>query len=244
MTIALPRQPHSDWLARLRTIMVLRPGQRVVHVPGIGVSASRRAVSVAAASWWLAGGAPAPVAAYQPKGAASLATSYVNLVNPGTYDAAPGTAPTLDANGWVFNGTDQYLSTGVTLSRNPADICLFVRCTGATRATLIGNLSANLCRIIPRWTPQTLFQYADTNAIGTLGESIDGVFALTFFGHYFNGVLDAAYSSTTAVHAGVCCIGGVPGNFNGATVQAAAIYFASTMTEAHVIAVSAAMAAL
>ena len=30
--------PRLDWLSRLRTIMVLRPGQRVVHVPGIGVS--------------------------------------------------------------------------------------------------------------------------------------------------------------------------------------------------------------
>ena len=33
--------------------------------------------------------------AYQPKGAASLAASYFNLANPGTYNAAPGTAPSL-----------------------------------------------------------------------------------------------------------------------------------------------------
>jgi len=37
--------PRTDWLSRLRTIMVLRPGQRVVNVPGIGVSTSRRAVA-------------------------------------------------------------------------------------------------------------------------------------------------------------------------------------------------------
>lgn len=42
----------------------------------------------AAAPWYLAGGAPTPIAVYQPKGAASLAASYVNLANPGTYDAA------------------------------------------------------------------------------------------------------------------------------------------------------------
>lgn len=44
-TIALPRQPHSDWLNRLRTIMVLRGGQRVVSISGGAVSVSRRAVS-------------------------------------------------------------------------------------------------------------------------------------------------------------------------------------------------------
>ena len=62
--------------------------------------------------WYLAGGIAKAncIAAYQPKGAASLAASYVNLVTPGTYDAAPGTAPTFDsALGWTFDGTSQYL---------------------------------------------------------------------------------------------------------------------------------------
>ena len=64
--------------------------------------------------WYNAGGAPDPIAAYQPKGAASLAASYINLVNPGTYNAAPGVAPTWDTvNGWIFNGSTQYLTTGL-----------------------------------------------------------------------------------------------------------------------------------
>lgn len=65
--------------------------------------------------WYLAGGILAAncVAAYKPKGAASLAASYVNLANPGTNDAAPGVAPTFDtATGWTFGGT-QYLLNGV-----------------------------------------------------------------------------------------------------------------------------------
>lgn len=69
--------------------------------------------------WYLAGGISAAncVAAYQPKGAASLAASYSNLANPGTNDAAPGVAPTFNAaTGWTFNGSTQYL-TSVT----PAD---------------------------------------------------------------------------------------------------------------------------
>jgi hypothetical protein len=76
-----------------------------------------RRAAAAAVPWWLAGGVAAAnaIAVYQPKGAADLAASYVNLANPGTYDAAPGTAPTFDAaTGWTFNGSTQYLTTGVT----------------------------------------------------------------------------------------------------------------------------------
>lgn len=66
--------------------------------------------------WWLAGGVSAAncVAAYAPKGAASYAASKTNLANPGTYDATEGVAPTwATGTGWTFNGTTQYLKTGV-----------------------------------------------------------------------------------------------------------------------------------
>jgi hypothetical protein len=60
--------------------------------------------------WYLAGGAPMPIAAYQPIGAAGLAASYENLVD--TFDASPGVAPTFDAaRGWIGDGT-QYLQFG------------------------------------------------------------------------------------------------------------------------------------
>lgn len=68
---------------------------------------------LAVAPWWKVAGKTC-LAAYQPKGAASLAASYVNLANPGTYDAAPGVAPTwAAATGWAFNGGTQYLDTGI-----------------------------------------------------------------------------------------------------------------------------------
>lgn len=52
--------------------------------------------------------------AYQPFGAASLAASYVNLITPGTNDAAPGTAPNFDASyGWDFvSASNHYLNVG------------------------------------------------------------------------------------------------------------------------------------
>jgi len=95
--------------------MILRPGQRVA-MPGGGVQVVSGRATLQAGFWWLAGGISAAncIAAYQPKGAASLAASYVNLANPGTYDAAPGTAPSwATGTGWTFNGSTQYLRTSV-----------------------------------------------------------------------------------------------------------------------------------
>lgn len=82
----------------------------------------------AAADWWVVPGKTC-VAAYQPIGAASLAASYVNLANPGTYDAAPGVAPTwASATGWTFNGSTQYLTTGITPPRGPNMVAIGAIC--------------------------------------------------------------------------------------------------------------------
>ena len=70
------------------------------------------------------------VAAYQPKGAASQAASYVNLVTPGTYDLTTADAPGWAAGtGWVFNDTTQNLviGGGTFMVLKPATIIL--RCT-------------------------------------------------------------------------------------------------------------------
>lgn len=97
-------------MIRMRRVTVLPAGVMDVRV---------RAPAAAALPWYLAGGIPAAncIAAYQAKGAVSLATSYVNLANPGTYDLTLGTAPVWDAtNGWQFNGSTgkRYLITGLT----------------------------------------------------------------------------------------------------------------------------------
>lgn len=65
--------------------------------------------------WWLSGGISSNTCAfaYQPKGASSLADSYINLNNPGTNNAVvvpTKSAPTWDAtNGWTFDGSTQLL---------------------------------------------------------------------------------------------------------------------------------------
>lgn len=99
-------------------MMTFRPGQRLV-IPGVQVF-QPRVTSAAASTWWDDNGAISGcVAAYQPKGSASLAASYTNLANPGTYAAAPGVAPTFNtADGWTFNGSTQYLTTGIIPTNN------------------------------------------------------------------------------------------------------------------------------
>lgn len=183
--------------------MVLRPGQRVVHLPGIGVSASRRAVSVAAASWWLAGGAPAPVAAYQPKGAASLATSYVNLVNPGTYDAAPGTAPTHDtATGWTFV-SGQYLTTGIVVgtARDWAMLVRFSNVTLVANSVFAGAIM--IASGYPRFTlglegagsPRL---YGNGGYLGTGTQAAAAVMAMAATKGYWNGSQESGSISSVS----------------------------------------------
>jgi hypothetical protein len=110
---------------------------------GLHVAVPRR--TSAAGGWWVVAGKTC-VAAYAPKGAASQAASYVNLANPGTYDAAPGTAPTFDtATGWTFNGSSQYLTTGVSPSGDQT-WSMFIRLSNMTNqfATLAGLVSTSL----------------------------------------------------------------------------------------------------
>jgi hypothetical protein len=67
---------------------------------------------VGGSSWWDPNGEGLSVwAAYEPKGAASLAASYTDMSGNGN-DAGVGVAPTWDTtNGWKFNGSTQYLTT-------------------------------------------------------------------------------------------------------------------------------------
>lgn len=84
---------------------------------GVGLGTRHRRI-VVPSSWWLATGIPANqfVAVYQPKGAASLEASYINLANPGTYDITPHTtAPALVAEGWQFAFLGERLFTGILL---------------------------------------------------------------------------------------------------------------------------------
>lgn len=216
---------------------------------GPGLAAS------AAASWWLAGGATGAVAVYQPKGAASLAASYVNLANPGTYDAAPGVAPTWDAtNGWTFNGSTQYLATGTLQATSTSwsaafrfsnvtiplvgDRSFFGAYTNTTTAFLLQHLGGS----------STLTHYANTRRDHSTQAATSGVYFIAGQALYVNGA-DTSQNSTAGtapareIYIGALNLIGSVSQHASVTFQAIAFYN-TTLTAPQVAAVSSAMAAL
>lgn len=89
---------------------------KLVAYKGTNESDPLTATETTLEKWYLSGGIAVANAkgAYSPITKATLALSKVNDVNPGTNDAGGGTDPTHDpALGWVFDGTTQYLKTGI-----------------------------------------------------------------------------------------------------------------------------------
>jgi hypothetical protein len=98
----------------------------------------------AALPWYLAGGAPMPVAVYEPAAAASLAASYIpTIATAGHPSLDPavvgGIAPTF-SGGWVGNG-NSYLKTGITPSLDYAILVRFSDYAANLRQTLCGIVS-------------------------------------------------------------------------------------------------------
>ena len=214
-------------------------------------AASARA---AAAPWWRAGGAPEPVAVYQPIGAASLANSYVNLVNPGTFDAAPGVAPTwASGTGWTFNGTDQHLTTGIQALTNQSQ-AMIVRFSNAVVgfSVLAGALdesNANGFALQPS-RPNNRIRYWSGSFLQIDAVFTSGVIGVAADKGYRNGSQELGSISAATPEIGHIFIGAANRFGTGATaflscnVQAVAIYDTSTDHATWVPAVSAAMAAL
>jgi hypothetical protein len=94
--------------------------------------------------WWLPSGLVEAncVAAYAPKGAQSQAASYINLANnAGLYTAAPGDAPSwASSTGWWFNGTNDYLTTGIS-PRYTQTWSMIIKANGGRLLTTGQNLA-------------------------------------------------------------------------------------------------------
>lgn len=231
---------------------ILRPGQRLVFLPPGAMTALSGRVSLQAGdNWWEAGGATGCVAAYQPKGAASLAASYVNLANPGTYDAtAPVAAPTFDtATGWTFAHTTTYLATGIIPS---AATWTMIARTGARTQTAYHTIAegGTGTKLFGLWAQGTTDQVGYVNAgvanttpmLSTSG----GVLCVAGATGYRDGASEATITqgavADTAVVIGKSSRYLTSHGLNG-QLFAFAIYD-NTLDAAEVAAVSAAMAAL
>ena len=191
--------------------------------------------------WYRAGGCPNPIAVWQPKAAdgwtpANIAASYVNRVNPGTYDAAPGTAPAWDPLvGWTFTAASlQYLTTGL-VPANDQSYSMVVRyntaafvntqmfagaTNGGGRQFSIGKWFSAFNRFI---FYNGSFQYSTSAyaVAGTLGVTTAG---------YLNGVIDTAAlgawagASAQGIYLGALNNSGVPGNYLTGVMTAAAVW--------------------
>ena len=213
-------------------------------------------VQVAAQKWWLAGGVSASnaVAAYQPKGAASLSASYSNLANPGTNDAAPGVAPTFASEtGWTFTSTSQYLLTGLSPVTRSWSMLIRLKTGSSLGGYVAGVFDQPFYFRYVGGSPPFRFASGGQSdyliAVSTNTEYVWGVAGTACYRDGSNvGTVSGSGNATSTVTGGIA-LGGLnlsPWNFGlGGSFQmyAVAIY-STTLTAAQVAAVSSAMAAL
>lgn len=181
--------------------------------------------------WWKVAGITA-VGAYAPKGSASLAASYTNLAN-NAVPIAPGVAPTWNAtDGWIFNGTTQYLDTSLTPVGVTQAWSMFIRYSSLTggdaNTTIIGvgDGAGSWFMIQPNGVD---YRYGgETGPVG--GGLATGVLGIAGNQGYRNGIAEGGVIPPAAVTYPTIIVGGTNYRFTGAIflasvkVQAVAIY--------------------
>lgn len=201
----------------------------------------------AAAAWYLAGGVSAAncVCAYQPKGAASLAASYTNLANPGTYTAVPGVAPNFNtATGWTFTGTQNVDAGYIPQSADT----IIVRFANAVKLYIgmYQNASLNLAMSPLRGDGDNLRIYFHNTFRSFSPGYANCVMAMAGVNLYLNGAAESqsgVMSATNTVAFGFGRMNGSSIVYYQGDIVAAAIYN-TTLSAAQVAAISTAMAAL
>ena len=228
----------------------------------IWLNAVRASARAAVAPWWRAGGAPEPVAAYQPIGAASLADSYLRVAGTGgnaNLDPAvvgSGVAPTwASGTGWQGSAT-AWLNTGI-VPDNDQTWSVLVR-FGNTPAGFTGQRLFGIgITAGRRFTIEpTAANYQNGGSLSATAVTIGGGGVWGFAGNvaYRDGMAESGTISAPILGTlNVCLLlasnpQGLIGNVSGGsiwggTMQAVAIYD-TTLTASQVAAVSAAMAAL
>lgn len=198
--------------------------------------------AAAAAGWWVVAGKTC-VAAYQPKGAASLAASYVNLANPGTYNAAPGGgAPTwASGTGWPA-GSGVYLTTGIVPQSTWTVICRFAGMI--SNSVMFGSWEGGAYYQYERY--YDVFYYENGPFVAATAPAGNaGVIAIADRACYLNGTLDKtlAAGAPSALPIYLLNRNPIAGVATAGSMQAFAIY-SDTLSAGEVATVSSAMAAL
>ena len=207
-----------------------------------------RASAGAAVPWWLAGGAPEPVAVYEPAAAANLADSYIPTiatVGNTTLDPAiaGGVAPTFDA-GWVGDGSAQ-LRTGIVPNANFAALIRFRSASNAAMA--FGMSAGGAAQFRIGHSPvNDVIVYAFGVVVDVEPFVADGVFGIAGGRAYRNGVDEGVSLGSytgTGIEMYILAANGIFARSN-ATIEYVAIWDTSANHTVWMPAVSAAMAAL
>lgn len=191
--------------------------------------------------WYRSGGAPLPTAVYKPRGAVSLAASYINLANPGTNDAATGTAPGFaTATGWKFNGTTQRLLTGIIPSAGGSMI-VFYGANAVSGVKILAGATGDVANTTRFWiSPDGDGIYYSSGASSTAqaGRQVDGVVAIAgqsgFRGGGYRDLNNiGAWSGAIddAIVIGALNNNGTIGNFSPAYIHAVLIWKDQTLTD-------------
>lgn len=228
--------------------MTYRTGGASYHAVGYGAEVVQPMIGEEAAAgeaWYTAGGAPMPVAAYQPIGSASLEDSYVNLAGNATFDAVPVIAPTFDtATGWEFNGAgvNRHLNTGVVPATGWSMIARF---SDAVSNCMVGVSSGTRFYLYPVFGANKLYGYS--GAVQIAPSLTAGTMAVAANACYADGVAVGATTGSTLpalpIFIGALNNAGSSSGYFTGKIQALAIYDA-TLTGTHVAAIHAAMVAL
>lgn len=146
--------------------------------------------------WWLAGGIPqsACVAAYQAKGASSLAASQINLANPGLYTLTMNGSPTWNIGGWT-SVTNSGFATGITPAYDGSwsMIAKVFNCgaTGyiAAAGSYINGGAYPGFYLAPYWNENKV-HYNNGGDVGVAPALASGVLAVSKNKGYRNGVVE------------------------------------------------------
>jgi hypothetical protein len=222
---------------------------RLIYIPGGALSVNMSAWPAAGGSnWWEpTTGSYTVVGAYQAKGAASLAASYVNLANPGTYDLTEGVAPTFDTSyGWDFNGSTMYLTTGIVPT---AAMTLIVRFSDRSNAGWLAGVFHTATSARYGLHPAGCNWYNDGDRWRSTPTPASGVMAFAAKNAYLDGVSAGTISSTGptswayGIYIGARNQNGPATTFSDARIQAVAIY-STTLDATQVAEITANMQAL
>ena len=204
----------------------------LVNGPGRLLGGGRRT------RWWELPGQTC-LAAYEPQGAASLAASYINLANPGTYDAAPGAAgPTWNAaDGWVFDAAQsQYLTTGLLLpdTQEPSIVVWFTDLAG-TGGCLFGMTGTRYLYIAPAFTGSYAY-YAHGGSVITTAKLLrNGAMAVAGAQGFRFSLAEAGAFADSGTYQGkqmyIGCINGGSPRYVAAKIRRIAVY-ATTLAQA------------